>query len=38
MSFIRSGVKMGKPDLSEYENVVVDEVRIRKAKEILVND
>ena len=36
MSFIRSEVKMGKPDLSEYETTVVDEDRIRKAKDILL--
>jgi len=36
MSFIRTGVSMGKPELPEYETVIVDRQRIRKAKEILM--
>ncbi|MCX6286265.1 MAG: copper homeostasis protein CutC [Bacteroidetes bacterium] len=35
MKFFREDVKMGKPDLSEYWHEVVDEERIRKAKEII---
>jgi copper homeostasis protein len=37
MTFFRNDVKMGKPDLSEYDHDVVDAERIRKAKEILDN-
>lgn len=35
MTFVREGVKMGVPDLSEFEYVQVDAERIRKAREIL---
>jgi copper homeostasis protein len=35
MTFTRQGVKMGKPDLSEYETTLVDRERIRFALEIL---
>ncbi|MEI7490530.1 MAG: copper homeostasis protein CutC [Bacteroidota bacterium] len=35
MTFIREGVKMGKSDLSEYGYELIDEERIRRAKEIL---
>jgi copper homeostasis protein len=37
MEFVRSDVKMGKPDLSEYDYTVVDRERIRKAQEIITN-
>ncbi len=35
MTFTREGVKMGKPDLSEYGYELIDEERIRRAKEIM---
>ncbi len=37
MTFFRNDVKMGKPDLSEYDHDEVDAERIRKAMEILDN-
>ncbi|MBE0647594.1 MAG: copper homeostasis protein CutC [Bacteroidales bacterium] len=37
MNFIREGVKMGKPDLSEYTYVEVDSDRVREAHELLNN-
>ncbi len=37
MQFIRENVKMGKPDLSEYNTIVVDRERIAKAKKIIMN-
>jgi copper homeostasis protein len=37
MKFIRSDVKMGNPDLSEYDITMVDSLRIRKAMEIITN-
>jgi len=37
MQFIRENVKMGKPDLSEYDTIVVDRERIEKAKKIITN-
>jgi len=35
MEFVREGVKMGKPELSEYGYTVVDEERVRKVVTIL---
>lgn len=35
MEFVREDVKMGKPELSEYGHVVVDEEKMKKAKSIL---
>ncbi len=35
MTFVREGVKMGRPDLSEYDYTLIDAERIRKAKEII---
>jgi copper homeostasis protein len=35
MEFIREGVKMGKPELSEYDSILVDWEKIRKAKRIM---
>lgn len=35
MQFIREEVKMGRPDLSEYDHTITDAERIRKAKEII---
>jgi copper homeostasis protein len=35
MKFIRDDVKMGKPELSEYEHTVVSAEKIRKAKDVL---
>jgi copper homeostasis protein len=35
MRFVRENVKMGKPELQEYENVIADRDKIRKAREIL---
>ncbi|MCX6283766.1 MAG: copper homeostasis protein CutC [Bacteroidetes bacterium] len=35
MNFIREDVKMGKPGLSEYRYELIDEERIRRAKEIM---
>ena len=37
MQFTRENVKMGKPDLSEYDTTIVDRERISKAKSILTN-
>jgi len=37
MKFHREGVKMGKPELSEYDSVIVDAERIRDAKRIIMN-
>jgi len=37
MQFIREDVKMGKPELSEYDHTVVDAGRIREAKKIIMN-
>jgi copper homeostasis protein len=37
MHFIRENVKMGKPELSEYDTVLVDRERIKKAKKIITN-
>jgi copper homeostasis protein len=36
MSFAREGVKMGHPDLSEYDHEMVDANRIHKAKSIIL--
>lgn len=36
MKFTRHGVSMGKPELSEYETIVVDRERIQRAKEIMM--
>lgn len=35
MSFIREGVKMGKPDQSEYDHIEVDAARIRTSRDLL---
>jgi copper homeostasis protein len=35
MQFIREGVKMGKPELSEYDSIIVDKERIMNAKRIM---
>jgi copper homeostasis protein len=35
MNFRREGVRMGKPELSEYDSVIVDAERIRKANKIM---
>ena len=35
MQFVRDDVKMGRPDLSEYDHTIIDAERIRKAKEII---
>jgi len=37
MQFIREGVKMGKPEQSEYDSIIVDEERIKTAKQIITN-
>lgn len=37
MQFIREDVKMGKPELSEYDHTIVDAERIREAKKIIMN-
>jgi copper homeostasis protein len=35
MQFVRKDVKMGRPDLSEYDHTIIDAGRIRKAKDII---
>ena len=37
MTFIRNDVKMGKPDLSEYEVTVVDREKVRIAREVITD-
>jgi copper homeostasis protein len=37
MQFTRQGVKMGKPDQSEYETTLVDRDRISKARQIMTD-
>ena len=37
MKFIRKDVKMGKPELSEYEVTLTDRESVRRAKEIITN-
>jgi copper homeostasis protein len=37
MQFTRENVKLGKPELSEYDTIIVDKERIARAKKIIMN-